>query len=279
MKGFLHNKNFKTLLITLVILVVMSVLSLADNSVVSSAVNGITKGLFQVSASATASADTVSYDDLKKENEELKKENAELRSQLVDYYETKSENDRLWKYYDLKKENPSYKILPASVIRRDANDDFYSFTLDIGSSNGVELNDPVITENGLIGWVCRTDAGTCKVKTILSPDTRAGAVDKKTGDLGIVSGSAEYSDQNLTCLTKIAEDNKIKEGDIIVTSGTGGVYPGNLVIGEVKELSFNSYDTTRCAIIEPYEDIRTVTAAAVITDFETKGEVKQSNED
>ena len=50
MKGFLHNKNFKTLLITLVILVVMSVLSLADNSVVSSAVNGITKGLFQVSA-------------------------------------------------------------------------------------------------------------------------------------------------------------------------------------------------------------------------------------
>lgn len=279
MKGFLHNKNFKTLLITLVILVVMSVLSLADNSVVSSAVNGITKGLFQVSASATASADTVSYDDLKKENEELKKENAELRSQLVDYYETKSENDKLWKYYDLKKENPSYKILPASVIRRDANDDFYSFTLDIGSSNGVELNDPVITENGLIGWVCRTDAGTCKVKTILSPDTRAGAVDKKTGDLGIVSGSAEYSDQNLTCLTKIAEDNKIKEGDIIVTSGTGGVYPGNLVIGEVKELSFNSYDTTRCAIIEPYEDICTVTAAAVITDFETKGEVKKSNED
>lgn len=279
MKGFLHNKNFKTLLITLVILVVMSVLSLADNSVVSSAVNGITKGLFQVSASATASTDTVSYDDLKKENEELKKENAELRSQLVDYYETKSENDRLWKYYDLKKENPSYKILPASVIRRDANDDFYSFTLDIGSSNGVELNDPVITENGLVGWVCRTDAGTCKVKTILSPDTRAGAIDKKTGDLGIVSGSAEYSDQNLTCLTKIAEDNKIKEGDIIVTSGTGGVYPGNLVIGEVKELSFNSYDTTRCAIIEPYEAIRTVTAAAVITDFETKGEVKQSNED
>ena len=279
MKGFLHNKNFKTLLITLVILVVMSVLSLADNSVVSSAVNGITKGLFQVSASATASADTVSYDDLKKENEELKKKNAELRSQLVDYYETKSENDRLWKYYDLKKENPSYKILPASVIRRDANDDFYSFTLDIGSSNGVELNDPVITENGLVGWVCRTDAGTCKVKTILSPDTRAGAIDKKTGDLGIVSGSAEYSDQNLTCLTKIAEDNKIKEGDIIVTSGTGGVYPGNLVIGEVKELSFNSYDTTRCAIIEPYEDICTVTAAAVITDFETKGEVKQSNED
>ena len=107
-----------------------------------------------------------------------------------------------------KKENPSYKILPASVIRRDANDDFYSFTLDIGSSNGVELNDPVITENGLVGWVCRTDAGTCKVKTILSPDTRAGAIDKKTGDLGIVSGSAEYSDQNLTCLTKIARTTK-----------------------------------------------------------------------
>ena len=82
-------------------------------------------------------------------------------------------------------------------------------------------------------------------------------------------------DQNLTQLTKIAEDNKIKEGDIIVTSGAGGVYPDNLIIGKVREIKFNSYDTTRYAVVEPYENIKEITAAAVITDFEGKGEVAE----
>ena len=272
----INNKSLKPLIITLVILCVVALLSLGENSVIPSAVNAFTNGLFSVTANATASADTASYDDLKVENEKLKKENAELREQLADYYDVKQENAKLWKYYDLKKQNPSYKIQPATVIMRDANDDFYSFTLDIGTSSGVAVNNPVITENGLVGWVCKADLTTCKVKTILSPDTKAGAVDKQSDDSGIISGSASLCDDNLTSLTKIEENNKIKVGDMIVTSGTGGIYPGNLIIGKVKEIKFNSYDTSRYAIVEPYEDIRNITSAAVITDFDTKGEVKNT---
>lgn len=270
----INNKSLKPLIITLVILIAAAVLSLGENSVIPSAVNAFTNGLFSVTASATASADTASYDDLKTENEKLRKENAELRKQLADYYDVKQENAKLWKYYDLKKQNPSYKIQPAAVIMRDANDDFYSFTLDIGTSSGVSVNNPVITENGLAGWVYKADLTTCKVKTILSPDTKAGAVDKQSNDSGIISGSASLSDNNLTSLTKLEENNKIKQGDMIVTSGTGGIYPGNLIIGKVKEIKFNSYDASRYAVVEPYEDIRRITSAAVITDFDTKGEVK-----
>lgn len=270
----INNKSLKPLIITLVILIAASVLSLGENSVIPSAVNAFTNGLFSVTASATASADTASYDDLKTENEKLRHENAELREQLADYYDVKQENAKLWKYYDLKKQNPSYKIQPAAVIMRDANDDFYSFTLDIGTSSGVSVNNPVITENGLVGWVYKADLTTCKVKTILSPDTKAGAVDKQSNDSGIISGSASLSDNNLTSLTKLEENNKIKQGDMIVTSGTGGIYPGNLIIGKVKEIKFNSYDASRYAVVEPYEDIRRITSAAVITDFDTKGEVK-----
>lgn len=271
MKNYKNNKNLKTLVITLVILIVMSVFSLSDNSLIASIINGFTKGMSQVTASAVASADTASYDELVAENKKLKSENAQLRELLVDYYDVKNENSRLWKYYDLKKENPSYTIMPSNVIMRDTNDDFYSFTLDIGSADGVSVNDPVITENGLVGWVYKVDAVTCKVKTILSPDTKAGAIDKTTSDSGIISGNVSLCDENLTTLSKISDNHKIKKGDIIVTAGTGGVYPKNLIIGKVKEIKSNSYDTTIYAIVEPYEDIRNITTAAVITDFSGKG--------
>lgn len=275
MKMKLHNKNFKALLITLSIIIVLSIFSSFGSSVVSSAVSFLTKGLFQVTALATASPDTPSAQELEKENARLRQENAELREQLVDYYDVKAENERLNSYYGLKKQNPSYEIVPASVIMRDANDDFYSFTLDAGSTLGVKVNDPVITENGLVGWVYRVDAVSCKVKTILSPDTKAAALDKQSSDSAVVSGSAGLCDDNLTRLDKLAENHRVKQGDIIVTSGTGGVYPPNLIIGKVRETGFNKYDSSRYAIIEPYEDIRRVTAAAVITDFDTKGKVER----
>lgn len=265
MRGnFFTTREFKRFVIILLVVCVISVVSLSDNSVFSGVINAVTNGLFSMTASATASIETLSYDELKAENEKLRSENAKLREQLVEYYETKEENQRLLEYYGIKQENPSFTILPANVIKRDTNDDFYSFTLDCGSASGVSLNDAVITENGLVGWVCETDYTSCKVKTILSPDTKVASVDKATGDNGIVSGSVSLCDDNRTRLMNISSNHKIKAGDIIVSSGTGGVYPKNLVIGEVKELKFNSYDTTTYAVVEPYENIATITAAAVI---------------
>lgn len=277
MKDRKYNRNLKVLIVTLIILTVLSVLSQAENSLISSGINYATRGLFQLSARAAASADSATREELLKENEELKKENAELRTQLAEYIDTKAENDKLWSYYGLKKENPSYNIVPANVIRRDVNDDFYSFTLDVGTSVGVSVNAPVITDNGLVGWVCQADAATCRVKTILSPDTKAGVSDKQSGDSGILSGSVSLCEENLTSMNKLAENHKVKAGDMIVTSGTGGAYPPGLLIGEVKSIEFNKYDASRCAVIKPYEDVRKITSAAVITDFESKGRVVKSD--
>ena len=268
-----RNRSLRVLIVTLAIVTVLGVLSQSENSLLSAGINAVSAWMFRLTASATSSVDSASKEELQAEVEVLRRENATLREQLADYLDVKSENETLWKYYELKKSNPTYQIAPANVIRRDVNDDFYSFTLDAGTAVGVKVNAPVITDNGLVGWVCQADALSCKVKTILSPDTKAGVQDKQTGDSGILSGSVSLCDRNLTGMNNLTEDHQLKQGDMIVTSGAGGVYPEGLLVGEVQSIEFNKYDATRRAVIKPYEDVRTITAAAVITGFDPTGKV------
>ncbi len=273
-----RNRNVRVLVVTLGIAAVVGLLSQPEHSLFSSAVHFATDWLFQLTASATANLDGASREELAEQVAALEQENAALRRQLADYLDMQAENEQLWSYYHLKKENPSYEIAPANVIGRDANDDFYSFTLDVGTAVGVSVNAPVITDSGLVGWVCQADAASCKVKTILSPDTKAGVQGKQSGDSGILSGSATLCDQNLTGMTALAEDNQLKEGDMIVTAGIGGVYPSGLLVGEVQSIAFNKYDASRSAVIKPYVDVRRITSAAVITRFDANNKVVSADE-
>ena len=180
MKDFFNSKSAKILIATLAVLIVISILGATGNPWVSSAFNFFSKGLSSVTSKLTE--EHKSYEQLQAENEKLRSEAADLRTQLVDYYDLKSENARLWKYYKLKKTHPDYELMPSSVIRRDTSEDFYGFTIDAGSSVGISKLDPVLTENGVIGFISSVSSATAKVTTILSPDFQAGAIDKKSGD-------------------------------------------------------------------------------------------------
>ena len=261
---------------TIAVLIVLAIFSASGNNFISSGFNFITKGLSQVTAVA-ASTETKTYDELLAENEQLSKEIADLRTQLVDYYDLRDENARLWKYYDLKKSNSDFQLFPAAVIRRDTNEDFYSFTIDAGSAVGIEKLDPVVTENGLIGFISSVNAASSKVTTVLSPDFQAGALVKRTADSGVVTGNALLSDNNRTTLTKIDANAKAKKGDVVVTSGIGGVYPRDLIIGKVTAIKYDEYDATKYAEVKSYEDIKNVTNVAVLTDFKNKGEITPSS--
>lgn len=217
-----------------------------------------------------------SREELIAENNELKEEIGNLTSQIIDYDDIKKENEILRKYYGIKEENPGYEIAVASVIRRDPNDDFYGFTIDKGSNDGVSINDPVITDNGLVGWISEVNSTTSRVTTLLSPEAKVGAMDQKTQDSGIATGNVTYSDDGLLVLTVISADNTIKNGDIVITTGVGGVYPPSIVIGKVTDLQYDRYDTTPYAVIEPYEDLRSVSDVVVITSFEGQGVVEEA---
>ncbi len=276
MREMLSSKSFKKLVCVLVVLlIIMGISTFSDTSIVSSFLSPFTTGLQQVSAAAAKEASKPSYDTLAKENRELTDEVNELRTQLVDYYDVKEENARLWKYYDLKQDYPSYELLPASVIRRDPASDYYAFTVNKGSSDGVAVGDPVVTDKGLVGWISQVDLSTSRVKTILSPDAKVGSIDSATRDTGIVSGTVSYADKNLTTMQKVPSQNTMQKGDIVITTGVSGMYPASLIIGEVVELKLDEYDTSTYAVIKPYDNIKNLMDVVVITAFDGQGELSE----
>lgn len=278
MKNLFSEKSFKVLLGAVSVLLVLVIVTAGNSSFGTYLVNLFTLPMQKAAVNAVDStSDTQkSAEELQEEVNSLEEENRKLRNMLIEYYDIKGQNEQLKKYYNLKEENPDYDILPATVIRRDPNENFYGFYIDKGTVDGVEIHDPVVTEKGLVGMVCEVDATSCKVKTILSPDMQVGVLDSKTSDSGIVTGSSRYSDDNLTVMTKIPAQHTMQEGDIIVTSGLGGIFPNKIPIGEIQEIRLDEYDSQPMAIIKPYENIKEVTSVAVITDYLEKGTITKS---
>lgn len=284
MKRIFAGKGFKVLISVICTLLVVALITAGNPSVSNFFTSFILTPLQQVATGATSSAGNAltpskSAEELQAEIDRLEEENRNLKDMLIDYYDIKEQNEQLIKYYDIKKENQDFSIVPATVIGRDPNENFYGFTLDKGSLDGVKINDTIMTENGLIGWVCEVAPKSCKVKTILSPDSKIGAVVKKTSDNGIISGSAEYSDNGITLMQNISAQNSMEVGGIVVTSGVGGTYPKNIKIGEVKSITLDDYTGMPVAVIEPYEDIKNVSSAAIIIDFNGKGEITETSQE
>lgn len=282
MKNLSQRNLTKILTTTVIILLVVAIFTAAVGDNIFADFYSRISAPFQQTAAELADELGGDYnkskEELIEENEALKEEIGSLTSQIIDYDDIKKENEMLKKYYGIKDSNPDYEIAVAAVIRRDPNDDFYGFTIDKGSRDGVSINDPVITDKGLVGWISEVSVTTGKVTTLLSPEAKVGAMDQKTQDSGIATGSIAHSDDGLLILSVISADNTIKNGDIVITTGVGGVYPPNIVIGKVTDMQYDRYDTTPYAVIQPYEDLRSISDVVVITSFEGQGVVEEASD-
>ena len=283
MKAFFKGRAFKVVIAVVLMMLGLLLYSASmGGTFLSSLVGLVTTPMQQMADDAKDAADDVapntkSNEELIEENERLKAENEELQRQLntltIDYLNIKKNNAQFEKYLELKNDNPSFQFVPADVIGRDPNSLFYEFTVDQGSSVGVSKYDPVITNNGVVGWVSEVGVTWCRVTTLLSPDSGIGCVDKQSGDSGTVTGDYSLVEDNLAKMKYIAAQNEVKAGDIVVTAGLGGIYPKNLPVGRVKEVKQEEYDVSIYAVIEPFEDVRTVENVFIITEFDGQGDV------
>lgn len=212
------------------------------------------------------------------ENEKLKAKVRELEEELVDYENVKRENDQFREFLELKQNNPDYNFEPATVIGRDATNRFASFTIDKGSLDGVEMSDPVITSDGLVGIVWEVGLTYSHIRTILDISVEVGVYNIYTRDSGIVSGDIALSGDSLCKLSYLPKNSGIASGDLVVTSGIGGVFPKDLRVGTVRSVELDGNGLSLSAVIEPSADIANVTDVLVIKSFSGKaGTVSQGS--
>lgn len=203
-------------------------------------------------------------------NAELETEISELRKKLADYEQAVSENEFYKNYLDIKDANPSFKFTAATLISRDKEDLYKGFIINKGSVNGVSAHNPVITDEGLVGYIGEVGLTTSKVVTVLSAELTAGALDNRTSDSGVLSGSAELASEGLTKFYNLSRSCNIAVGDYVVTSGEG-IFPKGLLIGTVQTIGSDKYNTSIYANVKPFADIDGIRGVMVITEFEGQG--------
>ena len=207
-------------------------------------------------------------DAILEENEKLTMENAELRGQMVDYDKLKAENEAYKALTNIQEQHPEMSYVSSFVIGRDPLDSIYGFTLDKGSLDGVEANDAITSDEGyLLGVVTEVDLTSCKVMTILHPSFNAAGVVSRTRDNGIITGSADYAADGLCILSNLSRGTLTKANDQVITTGLGGVFPPDVLVGVVQELVPEASGKSTIAVLKPGADPRTVKHVFIITNY------------
>lgn len=212
----------------------------------------------------------LSAGEVHEENQALRAEIQRLEEQLIDYETVKMENEQFRELLEIKERNDHLIFEPATVVGRTPDDWFGSFTIDVGTYHGVSLRCPVITSDGLVGIVSEVGRGYSKVQTILDASVNVGGVDIHTLDTGIITGTIPLAQEGNCKLGFLPRESGATPGDTIVTSGTGGLLPRGLIIGEIRSVEMETSGLSLYAVVTPAADIRGARQVFVITDFGSK---------
>ena len=186
--------------------------------------------------------------DLRLQNEILREQNLRLSMELVELRESKLKNERLRGLLNFRQENQSAgDYLAAKVIARDPDRITNTLLIDIGQTDGVQERMPVVTADGLVGRVLEVHSWTSVVQLLLDRNCRVSAiVQRKSRTQGIVmvEGGTLY-------LSHVPLRSQVEEGDVVVSSGLGGIFPGGLLIGTVTVLGDEEQGLFREVILTP----------------------------
>jgi rod shape-determining protein MreC len=183
------------------------------------------------------------------ENAILKKQISRLKSDIFSMEEVRKENLRLKQLLNYSDDIAPERIL-AQVVGWDSANEFKVIRLNKGTNHGIRVMSPVITDQGLVGYIYRATPNYADVLTILDQNNRIDVVVERTRTHGIVEGVF-----NFKCALKYVMRNEpVEVGDKLITAGVGGIYPKGVKVGMITDISKENFGMTLSIEVVPSVD-------------------------
>ncbi len=200
---------------------------------------------------------------LRERNAQLESENSSLRTQIVQLQQQLREADVLYALLDFARDRPENRYVASAVIGRDPSPFLHYVIIDHGSDDGLRHGMPVVTERGLVGRVDAVTAGAARVQLVTDPASAVNVRLEAAGVEALLSGSITGD----VTLEMVPPDATLQTGDLILTSGLGGNYPPDVVVGQVLTPRKTSTELFQSASVQPAVDFTSLRAVLVITNF------------
>lgn len=208
----------------------------------------------------TAPRDIVS---LRTRNAELEAQVSELQAQVIELQQRVNETEILAALVDFSRTNPENTYKAAAVIGRDPSPFLHYIIINRGSNDEILRGMPVVTNQGLVGRVDAVIADAARVQLITDPASSINSMlqNAKTSALTLGSVTGDIT------LDMISQNITVEPGDLILTSGLGGGYPADVIIGQVLTLRSLEYELFQQATVQPAVDFSRLSIVLVITNF------------
>lgn len=205
---------------------------------------------------------------LREENRQLRAQVDRLSVELLHLEEANKEIEHLRALLDFTRTYPVYRFKGAEVVGHavvgsGASNLFPDLVLDVGASDGIRRNMPVVTERGLVGRVLEVYPNACRVLLIVDVRSSVNAMIQRNRVVGLVEGRPGGK----LVMTRIPHDSNVAEGDVVITSGLGGMFPKALIIGQVSKVIRDEVGLYQEAEVQPTVDFNGLERALVITNF------------
>lgn len=200
---------------------------------------------------------------LRERNAELQAEVAKLQTQVIDLQEKVTETNILSALVDFARANPDYTYKAAAVIGRDPSPFLSYVIINIGSNQGILPGMPVVTDKGLVGRVDAVISEAARIQLITDPVSAINVTLQSTKTEAMLVGSTTGD----LSLDMISQDALVTAGDLVLTSGLGGGYPPNLLVGQITSIRKLEYELFQQASIQPNVDFSHLGYVLVITNF------------
>lgn len=215
-----------------------------------------------------ATAGLQSKKKLVEENQKLQEQVDELTAQNSLLTQDLDELDRLQKLYQLDQQYSEYDKVAAEVISMDDENWFSTFTINRGTDDGIQKDCNVIAGSGLVGIVTDTGKNWATVRSIIDDSSNVSAMTMSTSDRCIVSGDLRLIDEGKLQFIHLKDDeDKIQEGEKIITSDVSDKFLKGILIGYVSEIEEDPNNLTKTGTLTPVVDFEHLREVLVITEL------------